>query len=135
MSSTSERQLELVRSLSRMGLVELRAVWAERYGDPPPLRSVDLLRRMLAWKIQLAAMGGADGQLQRALRQSEPTRPALQSGTKAAREWRGVRHEIEVVEKGVLYEGRVYESLSAVARQITGVRWNGPRFFGLRQAA
>ena len=49
-----------------------------------------------------------------------------------AREWQGVRHEVEVVEVGVVYRGRPFNSLSEVARQITGARWNGPRFFGLR---
>jgi hypothetical protein len=57
----------------------------------------------------------------------------LQAGVRLAREWRGVRHEVEVLEGGViLYQGSRYDSLSSVARAITGVRWNGPRFFGLR---
>ena len=56
----------------------------------------------------------------------------LEPGSRLAREWRGVRHDVEVVEEGILYRGKVYSSLSEVARHITGVRWNGPRFFGLR---
>jgi hypothetical protein len=118
-----------------MSLVELRGVWAERYGDPPALRSADLLRRMLAWKIQVADNGGLDTELRRALRQREAPAPTLPIGTRAAREWRGVRHEVEFVDGGVRHDGKVYESLSAVAREITGVRWNGPRFFGLRAAS
>ena len=49
------------------------------------------------------------------------------------REWKGERHEVEVVDEGtVIYRGEVYASLSEAARAITGTRWNGPRFFGLR---
>ena len=51
------------------------------------------------------------------------------------REWKGLRHEVEVTDDGVLYRGERYASLSEVARVITGVRWNGPRFFGLRGGA
>jgi hypothetical protein len=50
-----------------------------------------------------------------------------------AREWAGRRHEVVVIESGVVYEGVTYRSLSSVARHITGMSWNGPRFFGLRQ--
>jgi hypothetical protein len=56
----------------------------------------------------------------------------LPVGTKLTREWRGVRYEVETVERGVAYAGERYASLSEVARLITGSRWNGPRFFGLR---
>ena len=117
-----------------MDLEAVRTLWRSLYGEPPKLRGVDLLRRMLAWRIQLDAAGGLDPELRRALRKGEPVPrgPALQPGARVGREWRGVRHDVEVLEEGVLYRGQPFESLSAVAREITGVRWNGPRFFGLR---
>jgi hypothetical protein len=125
---------EEIRVLEGLGLESLRAAWRDRYGEPPRLRAVDLLRRILAWKIQVDAAGGLDPELKAALRRgvAASRAPALTPGVKVAREWKGVRHDAEIVEGGVLYQGQTYDSLSAVARQITGVRWNGPRFFGLR---
>ena len=122
-----------LQSLEAMDLEGLRRAWRVRYGEPPKLRAVDLLRRMLAWKIQVDAAGGIDPELKAALRlRSAPRGPVIATGATLGREWRGVRHDVEIVAAGVLYQGEVYESLTSVARQITGVRWNGPRFFGLR---
>jgi hypothetical protein len=125
---------EEVRALTRLDLEALRHVWRRRFGPPPTLRSPDLLRRLLAWKIQAAALGGLDPETRRLLRRSgAPRGPGLSSGTRVAREWKGVLHEVEVTEHGYLHDGAQYDSLSEIARHITGVRWNGPRFFGLRQ--
>ena len=125
------------RSFETMGLEALRAEWRRRYGAPPTLRSVQLLRHMLAWRVQADAMGGLDAKLVREIRAAAKSgrRPSMATGTQLAREWQGRLHEVEVVDGGFLYDGRRYKSLSAVARAITGVRWNGPRFFGLRQEA
>lgn len=123
-----------VRVLETMTLEEVRSAWRARYGAPPKLRSLDLLRRLLSWRMQIEATGGLDPALRQALRAGDatPRGPTLRPGAKVGREWRGVRHEVEVIEAGFLYEGRTYDSLSSIARAITGVRWNGPRFFGLR---
>ncbi len=127
---------EEVRALERLDLEALRAAWRARYGAPPKLRSPDVLRALLAWRIQADAQGGLDGETQRLLRMSSPRRGLkLDVGVRLAREWKGVRHEVEVAEKGFTYAGVSYASLSSIARQITGVRWNGPRFFGLRAEA
>lgn len=126
---------DTVRSLEGMGLEALRDEWRRRYGPPPSLRSADLLRRNLAWRIQADAFGGLDEWTQRALFGKAAPQPSVPMGTRVAREWRGVRHEVEVNADGVTYRGETYASLSEVARTITGVRWNGPRFFGLRRAA
>ena len=56
-------------------------------------------------------------------------------GTRLTREWKGVSHEVEVIRDGYIHAGARYRSLSEVARTITGSRWNGPRFFGLRTVA
>jgi Protein of unknown function (DUF2924) len=125
---------EEVRALARLDLEGLREAWRLRFGPPPALRSPDLLRRLLAWRIQAAALGGLDAETRRLLRQSgAPRGPSLCSGTRLAREWKGVRHEVEVTEHGFRYGEGDYDSLSEIARRITGSRWNGPRFFGLRQ--
>lgn len=133
-SGSSETTLERVRALQSMDLEATRSLWRSLYGRPPALRSPELLRRLLAWKIQVDEFGGLAPELARALRKGElPKRgPDLHPGVKVAREWRGVRHDVEIVDGGVLYQGRRFKSLSAVAREITGIRWNGPRFFGLR---
>ena len=127
---------EEVRALSRLDLEGLREAWGARLGPPPQLRSSDLLRRLLAWKIQAAALGGLDVESRRMLRQSGvPRGPGLCVGARLTREWKNERHEVEVIEGGFRYAGETYDSLSEIARAITGTRWNGPRFFGLREGA
>ena len=126
---------EEVRALTRLDLEGLRAEWRRRIGPPPALRSPELLRRMLGWEIQAAAFGGLDAETRRRLRRPPSTKtPAATPtpGTRLAREWKGVTHEVEVRADGYLHAGHRYRSLSEVARAITGSRWNGPRFFGLR---
>lgn len=123
-----------VASLPSMTLSELRTLWAARFGAPPKQRSVELLRRVLAWRLQAEVFGGLDAATVRLLG-SERTlvMVAEQPGTRLARDYAGKRHEVVMLEEGVLYEGETYGSLSEVARLITGQRWNGPRFFGLRR--
>lgn len=129
------RITEEVRALASMNIDALRAEWRARYGPPPSLRSTDHIRRLLAWRIQAEAFGGLEGETRRALLKNtrKTSGPRLGPGVRLAREWKGERHEVEVLDRGVEYRGRTYESLSHVAREITGVRWNGPRFFGLRE--
>lgn len=124
-----------VRTLEGMGLEPLRTEWRRRYGPPPALRSVDLLRRLLAWRIQADAHGDLDAELRRRLAATGAPRridQRVRPGARIAREWQGQRHEVEVIEGGFVHAGARYTSLSQIARAITGTRWNGPRFFGLR---
>ena len=117
-----------------MSLRELRTEWERRYGAAPRHRSADLLRRVLAWRIQADAHGALDAPTQRLLgHDHSEARVVPIAGMRLAREWAGRRHEVVVAERGILYEGQTFRSLSEVARHITGKRWNGPRFFGLRQ--
>ena len=126
-----------VRALDALDLPGLRKAWEARFGAPPITRSSDLLRALLAWKTQVEAFGGLDRATLAALRRANPASASgrLAHGTRLAREWRGVRHEVEVVDGGFHHQGRTYRSLSQAARAITGVQWNGPRFFGLRAGA
>lgn len=124
-------------ALEGLGLEELRERWRARFGAPPALRSPELVGLMLAWKTQAERHGGLDAEARRALRRPVPSRasPSPSGGSRLVREWQGVRHEVLVTNDGAfLYQGQRYASLSKVARRITGVRWNGPRFFGLRSA-
>lgn len=121
-----------VRTLEGLGLQDLREVWRARFGVPPGLRSPELMRRSLAWRIQAQAFGGIDPRLRRRLRGGGRVGEGLEHGGRIVREWRGQRHEVEVVDGGYLWNGRTFRSLSPIAFEITGTRWNGPKFFGLR---
>jgi hypothetical protein len=93
---------------------------------------------MLGWRLQAQIQGGIEPDLRRQLRRAaiEPRGPVARPGTRLVREWKGVRHEaVMSPDGGVLYGEARYASLSEVARAITGSRWNGPRFFGLRGRA
>ena len=126
-----------VARLEGLALESLRDEWRRRYGPPPALRSPELLAMMLAWRIQADADRGLDVETRRTLRRpiaaASRAAPQPSAGTKLVREWQGVQHEVTALsEGGFLYRGERYRSLSQVARAITGTRWNGPRFFGLR---
>lgn len=124
-----------VRALEGLGLEALREAWRGRgYGVPPRLRSAPLLGLMLAYRIQADALGGLDADLARRLRRGAGLKTAaiaLPGGARLSREWKGEVHEVEVTGEGFRYRDQIYPSLSRIAREITGVRWNGRRFFGL----
>jgi hypothetical protein len=130
---TSAIERELAK-LAELDLEGLRSAWRVRVGQAPKLRSKSLLRQLLAWDIQIAALGGVDTPLRDALRRSgSRVRPEVaQPGARITREWKGKMIEVEAVAGGFLWEDRRYRSLSEIARGVTGTRWNGPRFFGLR---
>jgi len=122
-----------LRRLESADLDGLREEWRRRYGPPPQLRSKTLLRQILAWRLQADVHGGLDAETRRLLRDDKPLRePLVAPGTIITREWRGVTHQVEATGEAFLYGGKRWNSLSEVARAITGTRWNGPRFFGLR---
>ena len=124
-----------VRALAHLDLPGLRNLWGERFGPPPKLRSIDLLRRMLAWRIQAEAFGGLDLPTRRALdRKTSGIAEGQGHGHGAVfrRVWQGRVIEATVEADGFCFEGKRYRSLSAIAEAATGTRWNGPRFFGLR---
>lgn len=127
----------LVTDLETMNLDELRSLWGERYGAPPPLRSVPILQMLLAWRIQSKAFGRLDDATRRMLARTgapEPEGRHLGVGACLTRTWKGRRVEVIVEERGFRWEDRMFPSLSAAATAIAGSRWNGPRFFGLRDA-
>ena len=137
-----EAELERLRS---MPVVELRALWRAKFkSGPPKAFGPDLLRRSLAYKIQEEAHGGLDRATARLLKTLMvqfgksngrivlPRR--IKPGAILVRHWKGQSHRVTVLEDGFAYQDKLYESLSEIARLITGTRWNGPKFFGLRAA-
>lgn len=125
-----------VEALRRLGLFELRAVWSERFGPSPRFRSVELFRLMLAWRIQAEVHGGLDPAAKKVLRASGPVVAEGQElgiGATLRRQWQGEEVVVKVVDGGFSWNGRMFRSLSAAATAIAGSRWNGPKFFGLRE--
>ncbi len=127
----------LVAAIGEMQLDALRQVWRERYGAPPSLRSVPILRMLLAWRIQADALGGLDRATRRALERTGKVTVEGQHlgiGAVLTRNWKGRKVTVVVEQDGFRHTGTLYPSLSAAATAIAGSRWNGPRFFGLRDA-
>ena len=128
----------LVAEIEQLDLEGLRAFWGQRYGAPPKLRSVPILRMLLAWRVQSDALGGLDGESRRTLGRKGKVRAEgldLGIGARLTRQWQGRTHEVLVEVGGFHWQGQSYRSLSAVATAIAGSKWNGPRFFGLRDAS
>ncbi len=129
-------------ALGQMDRAALRVAWATAFGDAPPhFLSMIFMRKALIWEAQCRAFGGLTTEVKRALKsaaggkQVRPTAPAIKSGTQLVREWNGRRYQVEVREDGFAMNGDHFKSLSAIALQITGTSWSGPRFFGLNSRA
>ena len=125
-----------VQALERVDLEGLRAAWRARVGPPPKVRSPELLRLSLAWRIQAAAYGGLDTAARRRLRDGVAIGKTdhVVVGARIIKEWRGRTYTVDRVADGYRWDGQIYPSLSAAAQAITGVKRNGPSFFGLREA-
>jgi Protein of unknown function (DUF2924) len=131
-------------SLRSLPIKELKQLWRSLYSSEPPHRvSRELLIRAVAYRIQEQALGGLRPSTRRLLdrlacdaRTERPLKLSLSApasaGTVLMRDWQGITHEVKVLDRGVLYKRKRYRSLSEVARLITGSRWSGPLFFGLR---
>ena len=131
--------------IAHLNAPALAAAWVGFFGRPPPKGlSRRLLHYAAAYQAQAKLYGGLTPATRRQLLQAARMRPgsadgtprgkrpgALSPGSRLVREWHGRCHTVEVAERGFLYAGRRYRSLSEVARTITGARWSGPRFFGL----
>ena len=135
--------------LTEAQAVELRRIWHERRGaPPPPTLSGRLMRLVLAWDMQVGEKGGESPAARRPW-QAVMTRraggasaedavhglsaPSVTAGTRLLKSWGGETHEVLVTAENVIWNGTPYSSLSAVARAMTGTPRNGPKFFGLRE--
>jgi hypothetical protein len=144
--TTHEPILARLAALKAMSVNELKAEWQELFAAPAPNNSRAFLEGRLAYRIQELTYGGPDkptrrlldlladeveGTLTRKAQIADPRNPVV--GTKLIREWDGVAHTVTVLKDGFDWGGQRFKSLSAAARAITGTRWNGYRFFGLRE--
>jgi hypothetical protein len=147
-SGISSVEAEIAR-LRGLDAKALRARWRTSFGqDAPTHLARHLLFAMLAYRLQAEAMGDLDVATVRFLKQVDlaPCKLAavpltkafeqrtreLSPGTVLTREWGGQHHRVMVLDGGFVWEGRPYSSLTEIAKAITGAKWNGPRFFGLR---
>ena len=137
--------LEIAR-LRDLDVGELRGRWHTVFRRrPPPRLPRHLLFRVLAYRLQADQLGDLDGECQRLLDRSGSPENAgrravdldrrtaeLRPGTVLGREWNGQMQRVAVLADGFAWNGKTYPSLSKVAFAITATRWNGPKFFGLR---
>ena len=132
-------------ALKTMALPELKAEWRTLFGTEPPGYNRRFLESRLAYRIQELANGGLKPETRKRLEalgerfsNRNITRRRIRddiipiAGTRLLREWQGVEHTVTVLTEGYEWQGRPYRSLSAIARAITGTRWNGLVFFGLK---
>lgn len=141
---TNTMVLGRLAALKAMSIPDLMAEWQNLFQTEAPNNSRAFLELRIGYRIQELTYGGPNRATRRALdllanevegkaaRKSQiadPRTPVI--GTRLIREWDGVEHTITVLKDGFDWQGQKYKSLSAVAREITGTRWNGYRFFGL----
>ena len=146
-SNGRQRDLaQQITALNNLSYAELHAMWSRlfRYRAPKKFAH-DHLELGIAWKLQAQISGGLNIATRRRLDELARTLTTkvdstqkrtitLKPGARLLREWAGKSHEILVTEKGFVWRGKTWKSLSVIAREITGARWSGPRFFGLRIA-
>jgi hypothetical protein len=124
---------------------DLKQQWRELFDSEPPPYNRRFLESRLAYRIQELAYGGLKPETVKRLealgREFNGGNVTLRrirtdqkpvAGTRLIREWQGIEHAVTVRDEGYEYQGRPYKSLSAIARAITGTRWNGWVFFGLK---
>lgn len=140
------RQMALLQSMS---LEQLREKWLDLYGGQPPQYKKQFLVKRLGYRIQELFYGGlserakthlgqvAKGDLvatvNRRIPEERKANETILPGTRLVRIWNDQRYEVTVQTEGYEFDGRTFRSLSAVAREITGTRWNGKVFFGLKK--
>ena len=138
-----DRIREALTRLPTCNRAELTAEWLRLYRTKPPARlGRNLLMAAIAYRLQEQVLGGLQPELRRQLRAiagrprdgGNPAlaAPRLKPGTKLLRDWRGHTHEVLVGDQGFVWQQAQYRSLSQIARAITGTRWSGPVFFGLK---
>lgn len=127
--------------LTSMNLAELRVEWRRLFGDAAPRLSAEMTKRALAYRLQEKQQGGLTSAVRRRLLaigsgpdvDTAPSANEITPGTRLLREWNGRTYSVLSTPTGYEYDGRTFNSLSAIARDITGARWSGPRFFGLTE--
>lgn len=142
-----------LEALAAMSPAQLRQAWKVLSGEDLPNTPASLVRHLIAYRLQEKQFGKLPVQIERQLDRmtagrgqggkgavmvastagsDEPRRPILR-GTRFLREWNGKTIAVTAVEGGFDWDGKVYRSLSEIARKVTGAHWSGPRFFGLKR--
>jgi hypothetical protein len=137
-----------IEHLERLSRAELRILWEQEFAEKAPASlGRDILALGIAYARQERRHGGLarpvarelDRLLARVLCDDAPNAsllspaPLPRTGTILVREWRGTTHHVTVTDAGFLWNGKTYGSLARIAHAITGTKWNGPRFFGMRE--
>ena len=137
---------DTLNGLAAMPPAALRAEWRRLYRAPAPGLSSDLLARGIAWRLQEKRTGGlapaVERELVRLASQDRVLAPSsalpaasLRPGTRLVRSWNGATYSVRVTDDGYVFNDQPFGSLSSIARAITGAKWSGPRFFGLKGSA
>lgn len=129
-----------VNRLTTLSSAELRDEWRRAYRAEAPNMSSPMLRMGIAYRWQEKSIGSLPARHARRLaadKRPMKTSPnmMLSPGTQLVRSWNGRTLSVAVTEAGFIFEDRTYRSLSAIAREVTGTAWSGPRFFGLKDKA
>ena len=148
-SRTRHSVLRQLATLETMTMAQLHEQWRDLYGGEPPHYKRQFLIKRLAYRVQELFYGGLSESAKAHLRhvaQGDPvarvarrvsgnprSKADILPGTRFVRIWKARRHEVLAHPNGFEYDGRMFRSLSAVAREITGTRWNGRLFFGLKK--
>jgi len=143
----NEPILARIAGLKTTPTPDLKDLWRNLFDAEPPPHNRRFLESRLAYRIQELQYGGLDpvtvARLEALGEQVDGGKVAVRrrraddrpiTGTRLIREWQGIEHAVTVLADGYEYQGRPYRSLSAVARAITGTRWNGWTFFGIRRS-
>ena len=131
-----EREIAALQALDRSTLLQR---WRSAFGhNAPPRLSRPVMEKAIAYEMQARAFGGLSARTIRALKAAAKpealsvSRRPLGRGARLVREWNGILHEVDVMDDGYLWRGQRHRSLSAIALAITGTKWSGPRFFGIK---
>lgn len=130
-------RLRALENASRVALVKERR--RAFNSAPPRYASPKFMAQGIAYALQARAFGGLPLAIQSQLssitngKPVQATTPKIKPGTRLLREWHGTTHEVMTTDKGYVWNGTTYRSLTAIARRITGTQWNGRVFFGLKK--
>jgi len=125
-----------LQALAALAREELKTLWQAELGSVAPKRiSRLMIARMLTNERQWIASGQSkqtyQKKLKRLLASRQKDQPVAKPGARLIREWNGRKHTVDVLPDGYLWNGKTWRSLSAIAKEITGTKWSGPRFFGV----
>ncbi len=136
-----------ILALPALNKAQLLVIWRENFSkSPPPRLRKELMVPILAYRMQEKEYGGLSHSARKRLREiaksiasekrpQKELAPDSEKGTRLLRSWHGEVHEVTVTDRGYLYRGSTFSSLSKIAREITGSPWSGPLFFGTKKKA